>query len=151
MGRWDESTRKKNLNKEIEKKILRWNNFLMNPPNRILKYFFLIITFPTTLVHQNSRCSKFVQKHIIILTPLEYIVIMSAIIFTMIFLFDLIPSQELRTVLYIVVYILVLFFGMARSGGGRKRKKDEPPTDDKGDEIIVKDNLYNMSKKTHTL
>ena len=142
MGRWDEDVTKKNLNNTLEKKILQINNFIMNPPSRILKSIFLILTMPSKLIHHNSKCSKFVQKHIIILSPTEYLVVMSVIIFAMWFLVDLMPSQELRIITYILLYILVLFFSMARSGGeGRRRKNDYPPTDNRNNEIFVRKNF----------
>ena len=139
MGRWDEDTRKKHLNEKLERKILKWNNFMLNPPNRILKYFFFILLLPSKLVHKNGKCSKFIQKHIIIISPLEYAVIVGAIMFTMLFLVDLLPSFKLKIIAYIGFYLLTLFFGMATSKGGGRKKDDSLPTDDRGNEIIIGD------------
>ena len=139
MGRWDENTAKKNLNDTIEKKTLKINNFILNPPNQILKYIFLILTLPNRLIHHNSRCSKFVQKHIIIISPTEYIAVILFIMFAMWFLVDLIPSRELQIVIHILLYVLILFFGMARSGGGGRKDKPDP-TNGSTDEFVKPSN-----------
>lgn len=140
MGRWDENTKKKNLNRSIEKKILRWNNFMMNPSNRVLKVLFFFLTFPTKLIHSNSKCSKFVQKHIIIITPIQHAMVMIFVIFSMFFLSDFVDDQGLRILIYIGLYIILLFFGMARSDGGHRRKDShDPPGDSTDVKVDTKD------------
>ena len=77
-----------------------------------------------------------------IISPLEYVVIVSVIMFTIIFLIDYIPGTELKIITIIILYALSLFFGMATSGGGNRRKGDDsPPTDEKRDEIIINNTM----------
>lgn len=137
MGRFDEDPRKKSLNEKIEKGIIKANNFVMNPSNTILKYIFYVLTLPSRLVHQNSKCSKFIQKHMLIITPLQYSMVLLVVIFSMIFIPDMfLTNLESKIIFYTSLYIVMLFFGMATFRGGGRRK-DEPPTDNSDDRISV--------------
>ena len=138
MGRFDEDPRKKSLNEKIEKGIIKANNFMMNPPNQFLKYFFFIITLPNRLVYQNNICSKFVQKHMIIITPLQYSMVLVVLVFSAIFIPGLyLETSESKILFCAGLYAVMLFFAMATFRGGGKRKDDKPPTDNSEDKITV--------------
>jgi|APSaa5957512535_1039671.scaffolds.fasta_scaffold14620_1 hypothetical protein len=129
MGRFDEDPKKVKRNEELAKKIIKINQFIMNPPSRILKILFLVMTWPSRIVHNNSKTSKFVQKHIVILTPPQYIMAALSTICFMIFVVPNITNHVLeQAAIYVVVYGFLLFLGMAYPGkGGGRKDKPKPP------------------------
>lgn len=128
MGKWDNSKKDKQ-NEAIAKKVLKINNFIMNNPNRFLRIFFAIFMWPSKIVNSNSRYSKFIQKHIVILNPRQYAAAMITVILVMIFVLPEITDNVFeRAALYVFLWFFVMFLGMSfpGKGGGRKDKPDPP-------------------------